>query len=91
MNEQLFHWQTQSTVTPTSNTAKRYINHKANNHHIMLFVREYKKENGYTAPYIFLGTADYVQHSGSKPMNFLWRLRCEMPPMFVSKANKNVL
>ncbi|HLR61942.1 MAG TPA: DUF3427 domain-containing protein [Lentibacillus sp.] len=91
MNEQLFHWQTQSTVTPTSNTAKRYINHKANNHHIMLFIREYKKENGYTAPYIFLGTADYVQHSGSKPMNFLWRLRCEMPPMFVSKANKNVL
>ncbi|HLS08787.1 DUF3427 domain-containing protein [Lentibacillus sp.] len=91
MNEQLFHWQTQSTVTPTSNTAKRYINHKANNHQIMLFVREYKKENGYTSPYIFLGTADYVQHSGSKPMNFVWRLRRAMPPMFVSKANKNVL
>ncbi|WP_369693590.1 DUF3427 domain-containing protein [Lentibacillus sp. CBA3610] len=91
MNERLFHWQTQSTVTPTSKTAKRYINHRKNNHQIMLFVREYKKENGYTSPYIFLGTAEYVQHSGSKPMNFVWRLRREMPPMFVPKANKNVL
>ncbi|AXF58018.1 DUF3427 domain-containing protein [Salicibibacter kimchii] len=91
MNEQLFHWQSQSTVTPSSKTAKRYINHRENNHHIMLFVREYKKLNGYTSPYIFLGTADYVQHSGSKPIDFVWRLRREMPPMFVSKANKNVL
>ncbi|TMN22177.1 DEAD/DEAH box helicase [Lentibacillus cibarius] len=91
INERLIHWQTQSTVSPNSKTAQRYIHHKENDHQIMLFVREYKKENGYTSPYIFLGTADYVQHSGSKPMDFIWRLRHEMPPMLVPKANKNVL
>ncbi|MDW7675492.1 MAG: DUF3427 domain-containing protein [Bacillota bacterium] len=91
INERLFHWQTQSTVSEESNTAKRYINHKKSGHKIALFVREYKVENGYTAPFVFLGTCEYVSHSGNKPMSFTWRLKEEMPPMFVPKANKNIL
>ncbi|WLD93801.1 DUF3427 domain-containing protein [Alkalihalobacillus sp. AL-G] len=91
INERLFHWQTQSSISPSSNTGQRYIHHRENNHQIALFIREYKKENGYTSPFIFLGTADYVKHTGEKPINFTWRLRREMPPMLVPKANKNVL
>ncbi len=91
INEKLFHWQSQSTVSDTSITGQRYIHHRESNHQIALFIREYKKENGYTSPFIFLGTADYVQHSGSKPISITWRLRREMPPMLVPKANKNVL
>ncbi len=91
INENRFHWQTQSTVSEESNTAKRYINHKKLGHKIALFVREYKKENGYTSPYIFLGTCDHVSHSGNKPMSFICRLKEEMPPMLVPKANKNIL
>lgn len=91
INERLFHWQTQSRVKPVSTVAQRYIHHRENGHQIALFVREYKKENGYTSPFIFLGTADYIKHFGNQPMSFVWRLRKELPPMFVSKANKNVL
>ncbi|MCM3439358.1 DUF3427 domain-containing protein [Metabacillus halosaccharovorans] len=91
INETLFHWQTQSRVTEKSETAKRYIHHKERNHQIALFVREYKKENGYTSPFVFLGTADYVSHTGSKPMSFVWRLRKEMPAYLVPKANKNII
>ncbi|MDR7002625.1 DUF3427 domain-containing protein [Neobacillus niacini] len=91
INEHLFHWQTQSRVAEGSKIAERYINHKKNNHKIALFVREYKKENGYTAPFVFLGTADHVSHSGSKPMNFVWRLKEEMPSYLVPRANKNIL
>lgn len=91
INERLFHWQTQSTVSEESNTANRYINHKKLGHKIALFVREYKKENGYTSPFVFLGTCKYVNHSGNKPMSFIWRLKEEMPPMLVPKANKNIL
>lgn len=91
INEKLIHWQTQSRVSESSETAKRYIQHRKNNHKIALFVREYKKEYGYTAPFIFLGTADYVNHSGSKPMNFIWNLREEMPSYLVPKANKNIM
>jgi superfamily II DNA or RNA helicase len=91
INERLFHWQTQSRVAEGSKIAERYINHKKNNHHIALFVREYKKENGYTSPFVFLGTADLKSHFGSKPMNFVWQLREEMPSYLVPRANKNIL
>ena len=72
-------------------TAQRYIHHKERNHKIALFVREYKKENGYTAPFVFLGTAEYVSHSGNKPMSFVWRLKEAMPAFLVPKANKNII
>lgn len=88
INERLFHWETQSRVSPESPTAQRYIHHKEKNHSIALFVREYKQEHGYTTPFTFLGTADYVKHSGSKPMSFVWRLKEEMPAKLVPVANK---
>ena len=91
INEHLFHWQTQSRVAEKSETAQRYIHHKERNHKIALFVREYKKENGYTAPFVFLGTADYVKHYESKPMSFVWRLKEEMPANMVPRANKNII
>jgi superfamily II DNA or RNA helicase len=91
INERLFHWQTQSRVAEGSKTAERYIFHKKRNHKIALFVREYKKENGYTSPFVFLGTADHVSHSGSQPMSFVWRLNEEMPSYLVPRANKNIL
>jgi len=91
INERLFHWQTQSKVSEESSTAQRYIHHKKTGNKIALFVREYKTENGYTAPFVFLGSCEYVSHSGNKPMSFIWRLKEKMPPMFVPKANKSIL
>ncbi|MCM2534106.1 DUF3427 domain-containing protein [Neobacillus pocheonensis] len=91
INERLFHWQTQSRVAEGSKIAERYIHHKKRNHQIALFVREYKKENGYTSPFVFLGTVDHVSHSGSKPMSFIWKLKEEMPSYLVPRANKNIL
>ncbi|WP_202076532.1 DEAD/DEAH box helicase [Caldalkalibacillus salinus] len=91
INERLFHWQTQSGVSEKTPTAQRYINHRELNHQVALFVREYRKENGYTAPFIFLGTVEYVNHSGNKPMSFKWKLKHPMPPSLVPKANKNIL
>lgn len=91
INERLFHWQTQSQVAEGSSTADRYVHHRKRGHQIALFVREYKRENGYTAPFVFLGSADYIRHEGSKPISFTWRLREEMPAYLVPKANKNVL
>ncbi|WP_218775598.1 DEAD/DEAH box helicase [Oceanobacillus senegalensis] len=91
INEELFHWQTQSTLTESSRTAQRYINHKSLDHKIALFVREYKQENGYTAPFTFLGTCDYVSHSGEKPISFIWRLKNQLPPELLPKANKSII
>jgi hypothetical protein len=91
INERLFHWQTQSRTSEESNTAQRYIHHKKMGNRIALFVREYKEENNYTSPFVFLGEAEYVKHEGNKPISFVWRLKEEMPPALVPAANKVIV
>lgn len=79
ISESLFHWQSQSTTSEQSPTGQRYIRHRDAGNTILLFVRESKKQNNLACPYAFLGPADYVSHTGSRPMSITWRLRHPMP------------
>ncbi|WP_404989127.1 DEAD/DEAH box helicase [Clostridium culturomicium] len=91
INEILFHWQSQSTTSVESATGKRYLNHKALNSKVVLFVRENQKRDGITEPYTYLGLADYSSHSGSKPISIVWKLQEEIPGGMVRKANKGIV
>lgn len=92
INEELFHWQSQSTTSETSPTGQRYIHHKEKGSKILLFVREFKNDSfGNVSPYTFLGEATYVSHTGSKPMNITWRLEKPIPARFLKKTNKLVV
>lgn len=89
INDHLFHWQSQSTIADTSPTGLRYITHKNTGNKILLFVREYKKDNfNDTSSYTFLGLCDYVKHEGGKPMNITWRLHKPIPAKYLRKTNK---
>ena len=88
INSELFHWQSQSTITPQSNTGQRYINHRKLGTNVMIFVREYKSNKLGAAPYTFLGLADYVKSEGSKPMNVVWKLRKPIPAKYLKKTNQ---
>ena len=88
INENLFHWQSQNRDSQESKNIQRYIH---SNGRISLFVRVYKKENGITSPYMYLGECEYVNHSGNKPVSFVWKLKNSIPGKFISEANKNVL
>jgi superfamily II DNA or RNA helicase len=93
INEYLFHWQSQSTTGEDSSTGQRYIHHKERGSKILLFVREFKTDHicRTPAPYTYLGTANYVQHEGSKPMSIIWRLDHPIPARFLKKTNKLVV
>lgn len=94
INERLFHWQSQSTTSGDSSKGQRYINHKALESRILLFVREYKNDlsdRSKTLPYTFLGLADYVKHEGSRPMNIIWRLQRPIPAKYLKKTNKLIV
>lgn len=92
INEKLFHWQSQSTTSETSKTGQRYINHEKIGSSVLLFVREYKKDmNGKILPYTFLGSAKYVSHIGSRPMNIIWKLDKEIPAKYIKKTNKMII
>ena len=86
INETLFHWQSQSTTSAESPTGQRYINHRREGSQVLLFVREHKKIAGQAQPYVFLGKANYVSHTGSRPMSIIWKLEEPMPASLVGKA-----
>ena len=91
INESFFHWQSQSTTSEVSETGQRYINHVARGSRVLLFVREFKKDDAGTAPYTYLGTASYLTHEGSRPMNVTWRLDAPIPAKYLKKTNKLVV
>ncbi len=88
INETLFHWQSQSTTSDTSPTGQRYIKHMNTGNKILLFIREHNEENGFTAPYYFLGPAQYVKHEGSRPMSITWKLEHPMPAHLWKETGK---
>ena len=91
INESLFHWQSQSTTSDTASTGQRYINHRQCGSKVVLFVREFKQDSIGAAPYTCLGTAAYVKHTGSKPMNITWHLDQPIPAKYLRKTNKLIV
>lgn len=80
ISPELFHWQSQSTTSADSPTGQRYIHHRQQGYTPLLFVREYKHQTGgLAAPYAFLGPAEFVSHSGSRPISIVWRMRYPIP------------
>lgn len=93
INESLFHWQSQSTTAESSATGQRYIHHVECGSKVLLFVREFKADRvaGGAGAYTYLGTANYVKHEGSRPMNITWQLDRPIPAKFLKKTNKLVV
>ena len=93
ISESLFHWQSQSTTAEDSPTGQRYIHHRECGSKVLLFVREFKSDRvtGSAGAYTYLGMANYVKHTGSRPMNITWRLDRPIPAKFLKKTNKLVV
>lgn len=80
----LFHWESQSTTSVSSRTGRRYLTGASN---VLLFVREKKVDEFGTAPYLFLGPAKYMQHTGDRPIAITWQLDHAMPTDFFTSAS----
>lgn len=79
INQGHFHWESQSTTGTHSPTGQRYINHASRGSDVILFVRRAKTGDLGTEPYTCLGTVQFQQATGSKPMQIVWKLDREMP------------
>jgi superfamily II DNA or RNA helicase len=77
----LFHWQTQNSVSPEKGKGLTYINHLHDQKRILLFVREKNEdEYGNSMASVFLGEGKLIEHYGSRPMSIKWELNEPMPP-----------
>lgn len=91
INEELFHWQSQSRTTVNSTTGKRYINMKENKSRVLLLVREENKDlYGATETFKCLGLASYVSHEGSAPISIVYKLDEKMPMHILRTSNQVV-
>ncbi len=89
ISEYLFHWQSQNATSPQSEKGLSYINQKGLDKKILLFVREQNDdEYGFTMSYVFLGDANFINSSGSKPMNVEWKLSEPMPAYIWKESGK---
>ncbi len=88
INSHLFHWQSQSTTSQYSPTAKRYLDKESKTHNTLLFVREYKKDNDNVAPYTLLGKAYAQKAEGSNPVNIIYRLNDPIPAKYLKTTNQ---
>lgn len=80
INEELFHWQTQSSTSQESDTGQRYINHQKEGSQVLMFVRKSPKDaSGKAAPFMYLGKMNYVRHYGNRPVSIVWKLEDPMP------------
>jgi len=86
INEEQFHWQSQSITSVESATGQRYINQQRNGNRVLIFVRDYKKEGQAAVPYTCIGLADYVSHYGSSPLSIVWKMREPMPGFVLKEA-----
>ncbi|MEU2222553.1 DUF3427 domain-containing protein [Streptomyces sp. NPDC018347] len=76
----LFHWESQNATAADSPTGLRYQQHKERGSHVLLFMRRYKNTDiGKSQPWMLLGPATYMEHTGSKPMAITWGLEHELP------------
>jgi hypothetical protein len=80
----MFHWESQSTTSVASKTGQRYLSGSSS---VLIFARHEQKDEFGTSPYLFLGPAHYVEHTGDRPIAITWRLDHALPTDFFAVAS----
>lgn len=89
VNNTLFHWQSQNSISPHSPKGESYIKHKELGKTILLFVREQNvDEFGFTMSYTFLGETEFLKSKGARPMSVEWQLNEPMPAFILKESQK---
>ncbi|MBN2827494.1 MAG: DUF3427 domain-containing protein [Tissierellales bacterium] len=86
INNEKFHWESQSTTSIKSPTGQRYIHDKSDSHKVLFFVRENKKEHGQSSPYTFIGNAKIESYSGSNPIQIVWKMDYAIPEKIILES-----
>lgn len=88
ISEYLFQWESPSTISDSTPSGKRFVDHATLGSTFHLFVREVENdvEGGRKMPYMYLGTCNYQSHTGNKPMRILWKMDFPIPADVLVKS-----
>ncbi len=88
MSNNLFHWESQSTVGANSKLGQNYIRQTQK---MLLFVRKQNvasEDSSRTLGYVYLGEVTLVSYEGNRPMQIIWKLKTPMPASVCEYARK---
>jgi superfamily II DNA or RNA helicase len=89
LSDEIFHWQSQNSASPDTPKGQSYISQSTTGKKILLFIREQNQDEfGNTMGYVFLGDANYMRHSGAKPMSIEWALAVPIPEYLMKESKK---
>jgi superfamily II DNA or RNA helicase/HKD family nuclease len=86
INEQLFHWQSQSETRQDDNKGRRHLRPLEAGVQSLLLVRETQKdERGATAAFRYLGPVSPQSAQGERPISVEWRMQTPLKPEWVRR------
>ena len=74
-----FQWQSPNSTTQDSERGKDIIFNEARNVKLHLFIRKFKKIDGVTQPFIYVGKINTKEYEGNKPITIITKLEHELP------------
>jgi hypothetical protein len=77
-------WRSKAATSVDSPTGRRYVSGSSS---VLIFARYQQRDEFGTSPYLFLGPAHYVTHTGDRPIAITWRLDRNMPTDFFTIAS----
>lgn len=81
------HWESQAGITQASRTGQNYRHFKERGYTILFFARLEKRQEGETAPFVFLGPAkSLLTFESDRPIRTVWELSHGMPAELFEQA-----
>ncbi|WP_110113060.1 DEAD/DEAH box helicase [Bacillus sp. CGMCC 1.16541] len=90
ISERYFQWQTPNSTAQSSERGKNIMFNEERGIQLHLFVRKYKKIDGKTEPYIYIGKGTTVEFDGEKPITVKLKLEHEIPANLYTEFTKKV-
>ena len=85
-----FQWQSVNSTIQESERGKNIIFNNQRGVNLHLFIRKYKKIDGKTEPYIYIGKGNSIQFEGNKPITVRMELENEVPATLYREFTERV-
>ncbi len=86
-----FQWQTPNSTSQDSERGKNIILNVERGIHLHLFIRKFKKVDGISQPYIYLGEAESVSAVGNKPITVQMKLINQLPKALFDELTTKIV
>ena len=79
IDELTMQWESQNSTKQNSRIGQNLIHNKTRNIRLHMFVRKFKKIDGLSQPFIYLGLVDTFHYENNSPIKFIFKFQQPIP------------